>query len=384
MKKQHIFLSVMLLVLVFGVVVLFNYSPSMTYERASADGTSVFNEKKKEKQKVWPEVLDKQEYNRRMLALAGFTDEDFIVPEVATTTASTTVSVPEVPQKVERDGVNTTVSGSPWPTAQPYPHGGALLPFNRIVAYYGNFYSSRMGILGELEEDALIAHLQNISRQWEAADPDTPVIPAIHYITMVAQGSAGDDGMYRNVMPEDHMQKAYDMAQKIDGILFLDLQIGLSSVQRELPQYKEWMMKEDVHLALDPEFAMHNGTPPGKEIGRLEAADINFAIDWLADIVRENELPPKVLIVHRFTDNMVGDTTLIKPRPEVQVVINMDGWGSRQLKRNTYYHVLETQPLQFAGLKIFYKNDLKEPSTGIFTPTQALELHPKPIYVQYQ
>ena len=62
----------------------------------------------------------------------------------------------------------------------------------------------------------------------------------------------------------------------------------------------------------------------------------------------------------------------------------MDGWGSKDLKRGTYSQVIVPEPVQFAGLKIFYKNDLKAPSTGIFTPTEALQLHPKPIFIQYQ
>jgi len=65
-------------------------------------------------------------------------------------------------------------------------------------------------------------------------------------------------------------------------------------------------------------------------------------------------------------------------------VIVMDGWGSRDLKRATYSVVIKPEPVQFAGVKIFYKNDLKAPSTGIFTPQEVLDLDPRPIYVQYQ
>ncbi|MCH5596853.1 hypothetical protein [Niabella ginsengisoli] len=41
-------------------------------------------------------------------------------------------------------------SSGRWPVKAPYPVEGALLPFKRIVAYYGNLYSKGMGILGEL------------------------------------------------------------------------------------------------------------------------------------------------------------------------------------------------------------------------------------------
>lgn len=346
-----------------GGLVVLDQSRHVTY-------TKVFSDVLPEV--VWPAKLDTRAYDAALLALA-----DFDIADTATTSTST-------PTFHFATSTNVTVAGSPWPATAPYPHGGALLPFNRIIAYYGNFYSTRMGILGEFASSTVLTQLASTTAMWEQADPDTPVVPAIHYIAMVAQGDAGSDGMYRSVMPDEEIEKAYAMAQEIDGILFLDLQIGLSSLEVELPQYREWLSKPNVHLALDPEFAMHDGTPPGHRIGRFEAADMNYAIEWLGDIVREEELPPKVLIIHRFTENMVGDTDQIKPTPEVQVVMHMDGWGPKQLKRNTYYHVVETEPVQFAGLKIFYKNDLKPPSTGIMTPADALELHPEPVYIQYQ
>lgn len=333
---------------------------------------------------AWPAPLAVAEYNERILALSGY-ESPAMNTVIATNTSSTaTSSLPAEPQLILSSSTNTTIAGRAWPPATPLPHGGAILPFERIVAYYGNFYSTRMGILGEFASSTVLAQLASTSAAWEAADPNTPVRPAIHYIAMVAQADAGADGMYRNVMPAEHIEQAYDMAQEIDGIMFLDLQIGLSSLEAELPQFREYLTRPDVHLGLDPEFAMHTGAKPGTEIGSFSAQEINYAIDWLAEIVREHKLPPKVLVVHRFTNNMVRDAHLIEPRPEVQVVIDMDGWGSKDLKRNTYLHTIINDPVQFAGIKIFYKNDLKPPSTGIFTPEEVLEFVPTPIYIQYQ
>lgn len=317
---------------------------------------------------TWPRPIDIDAYNAGMLGLAHHV--------ASTTVATSTISYTATTSVVKL--------GEPWPAPGPYPHGGALLPFNRIVAYYGNFYSTRMGILGEFEPEEVKTRLLAQIAEWEVADPETPVIPAVHYIAMVAQGSAGADGMYRAVMPDEEIEKAYRMAQELDGILFIDLQIGLSDIEVELPKFQKFLRRPDVHLAIDPEFAMADGDKPGTVIGRYEAEEINFASKYLADLVNEYQLPPKVFIVHRFTDAMVQDVEDIVLRPEVQTVIHMDGWGSRDLKRGTYRQVVELEPLQFAGLKIFYKNDLKPPSTGIFTPEEALELYPKPIYIQYQ
>ncbi|MEK7256460.1 MAG: hypothetical protein AAB316_17020, partial [Bacteroidota bacterium] len=76
----------------------------------------------------------------------------------------------------------------------PLPKPGAILPFKRVVAYYGNFYSTRMGILGELPEDEVLEKLKTEVEKWEKADTTTPVQPAIHYICVTAQQSGGKGG----------------------------------------------------------------------------------------------------------------------------------------------------------------------------------------------
>lgn len=331
---------------------------------------------------VWPAVLDKDEYDKRMLII-----NNYVYP--ATTTASTTIAtstkkIATTTLPVYGTSTSVTVPGKKWPTKTVYPNGDAILPFKRILAYYGNFYSTKMGILGEFEPDEVLKKLASTTEKWIAADPTTPVLPAIEYIAEVAQGSAGADGMYRAVMPDEEIEKAYGMAQKINGILILDLQVGLSTVQKELPKFKNYMMKSDIHLAIDPEFSMKTGKKPGTIIGTVNASDINYVINYLSDIVKENKLPPKVLLVHRFTDDMVTGALQIKPTPEVQVVMVMDGWGSKDLKRGTYKRVIDSEPVQFTGIKLFYKNDLKKGSTGILSPKEVLDFKPKPVYVQYQ
>src|SRR5208282_4083937 len=91
-----------------------------------------------------------------------------------------------------------------------------------------------------------------------------------------------------------------------------------------------------VELALDPEFSIKNGMVPDSEIGTMDASDINFAANYLANLVTENNLPPKILVVHRFTLDMVTNYQEITPLPQVQIVMDMDGWGSQAKKINTY------------------------------------------------
>lgn len=276
----------------------------------------------------------------------------------------------------------TSTLATLWPVKTVYPNYGALLPFNRVVAYYGNLYSKNMGILGEYPEDEMLDRLNSEVKKWQEADPATPVIPALHYIAVVAQGGAGRDGKFRARMPETEINKVLAMAEKIDGIVFLDVQLGQSNVQTEVPLLEKYLKLPNVHLGIDPEFAMAEGQKPGTVIGTLDASDINFVADFLSKIIQENNLPPKILIIHRFTQKMLTNAKNIQPLPEVQVVINMDGFGSRGSKLNTYKQYIYKEPVQFTGFKLFYKNDSAR--GPVLEPQDLLKLRPIPIYIQYQ
>lgn len=272
-----------------------------------------------------------------------------------------------------------------WPVNAPYPKAGALLPFNRIVAYYGNFYSKKMGILGELPEDQMLARLKAEVNKWQKADTLIHVLPALHYIAVTAQGSPGADGKYRYRMPFSQIDKTITMAKKINAVVFIDVQVGLSTVQEEIPLLEKYLSMPNVHLGIDPEFSMKGGNKPGTVIGSYDAKDINYVINYLSSLVQKNNIPPKILVVHRFTEKMVTNYKNIKPTPEVQVVMTMDGWGTHPRKRSTYYSFIYPQPVQFTGFKIFYKNDTQRVNAKQeMQPADVLALRPTPIYIQYQ
>ena len=192
-------------------------------------------------------------------------------------------------------------------------------------------------------------------------------------------------------MPDSEIDKVLAMAEKIparpgggNALVFLDIQVGFSTLDKELPVYEKYFKLPNVHLGVDPEFSMKNNIRPGKVVGTFDAIDINFAANYLAKIVRENNLTPKILIVHRYTQKMVTNYKEIKPLPEVQIVMHMDGWGGAAKKLNTYQQFIYKEPVQFTGFKLFYKNDVLEPGTVLMTPEDLLKLNPQPIYIQYQ
>ncbi|HEX6369707.1 MAG TPA: hypothetical protein VF006_12375 [Longimicrobium sp.] len=270
-----------------------------------------------------------------------------------------------------------------WYPRMPEFRDGVLLPCNRIVVYYGNPTSTRMGALGQYPRDEMLSRLRRQADQWTQADPGTPVIPGLHLIAVVAQGAAGPSGKYRTQIRDVVVDSIHQMAKSINGILFIDIQVGLDDIRNIMPRFDEFLKRPDVHFAVDPEFYMRGGVPPGRQIGTMYAADINWVMDHLTQIVQQNNLPPKVLIIHRFTRGMVPDVQNVRLRPEVQLVMHMDGWGAPWLKYDSYQDYIVRHPAQFTGWKNFYHNDTKK-GDPLTTPQDLLQLWPEPLYIQYQ
>ena len=275
-------------------------------------------------------------------------------------------------------------SSGKWPVRAPLPLPGAILPFKTVIAYYGNLYSKQMGILGELPRKQMLEKLKGEMAKWKKADSTLELQPALHYIAVTAQQSPGKAGKYRLRMPFHQIDSVLSMAKEIDAIVFLDIQVGKSTIQNELPEFEKYLKLPNVHIGMDPEFSMKTGHNPGQVVGVYDASDINFVSNYLAKIVKENNLPPKILVVHRFTQGGVTNYKNIKLQPEVQIVMHMDGWGEPARKINTYKSFIHREPVQFTGFKLFYKNDVIRSKARLMTPEELSKLKPRPVYIQYQ
>jgi hypothetical protein len=298
-------------------------------------------------------------------------------------TAAPFGTVPE-PIRAEAAAQKTRVYAAP---VLPPLLSGALLPAKRIVTYYGNPLSQRMGILGQFPADnaaapeEMLKRLANQAAEWERADPLTPVQPGLELVAVVASDQPGRDGKYRTRMSSELIGEVISWARTRGWITILDVQVGHSRAEDELAYLRPYLEMPDVHLALDPEFDMQAGVVPGRRIGSTDAPEVNSAIAFLAGLVEKNSLPPKLLIVHRFTDKMLTNAPSIRLDSRVQVAIVMDGFGPIPLKRNIYRLEVADEPVEFAGIKLFYnpKND-----RPMMTPDEVLKLRPQPSIIIYQ
>src|SRR5687767_15978627 len=99
----------------------------------------------------------------------------------------------------------------------------------------------------------LFRSLDREVKAWERADSTTPVVPALHLIAVVAQGSAGRDGLYRARMADSLIERVYGWAQRQKAIMFLDIQVAKSTLQAELPRLTTFLSRPDVHLGIRSE-----------------------------------------------------------------------------------------------------------------------------------
>lgn len=254
-----------------------------------------------------------------------------------------------------------------------------LLPVYRILSYYGFPTNELMGILGEYSKEDLLPILQDQAAAYEAADPSRPVKLAYEVIASVAQRDAGADGNYIAYTDPDWIQEYVDFTAANDLLLILDMQYGRKSTAQEIDAIEEYLRYPHVHLALDPEFHVVEDEVPGEDLGQIDASDVNYALQRLAQLSVDYGLPPKILIIHQFNLYSITNKEQITEIDGVQFVLEVDGWGDPEMKEGTYGVVAGEVPFQFYGFKLWYRQD--EP---LMTPEEVLALVPSPDIVIYQ
>lgn len=263
------------------------------------------------------------------------------------------------------------------------PGGGfRILPEGeprRYLAFYGHPETTGLGVLGEQGPQAT---LERIAPLVEAYSADGHrVIPTFEIIATVASANATEDNDYSFEWPVSTFQQWVDVAAESGAYVIFDLQPGREDFLSQAQQYQELLELPFVGLALDPEWRLKPDQVHLRQVGQVTAAEINTVIDWLADLVRDQGLPQKMLIVHQFQPRMILDRETLKQRPEIQVVIQMDGQGPIPTKDETYAVITEgAEGAHWAwGWKNFFDEDSPTP-----TPEHTMGKEPVPVFVSYQ
>ena len=239
------------------------------------------------------------------------------------------------------------------------------------LTYYGRPNVAVMGILGEYDIDGLVEQLQQQAAAYDEANgPDLSVTPAFELVWGMATAAA-NGGTYLGFMSEETTLAYVERAQAEGFDVFLDVQIGALSPVEAIEAALPWLEYDNVHLAIDPEFAMVTpGQPkPGTPIGYVTGEQINQVQARMQEYIEENDLSgPRILIVHQFLQTMIQDKEAIDwtGYDQVELTLTADGWGP-PFGKISKYNSFMNENVPFTGFKLFYRWD-----SPILTEAQAL------------
>jgi hypothetical protein len=247
-----------------------------------------------------------------------------------------------------------------------------------MVALYGLPGTPVLGVLGEQDLDASIERAREVSEGYDA-DGRT-VIPTFEVIVTVASAEAGDDGQYSRVAPPEQFQELVDRAREEDFQVVLDLQPGRNDFLDQAMIYEDLLREPHVGLALDPEWRLEPDQVHLRQIGRVEAEEVQRVVDWYAELTRDEGLPQQLLILHQFRLSMLQDRDTIEIPDEVAAVVHADGQGPQGQKLETWQVLTRgAEDRWHWGWKNFYDED-----PVVAEPGYILDLEPEVVFVTYQ
>lgn len=257
------------------------------------------------------------------------------------------------------------------------PRGGrSLFPEHRVVGYYGAPQDEELGALGIGTPDGAARRLERQARPYDGRRRSA--LPALELITVIALADAGEDGKYRARQEDTVIRRYLRAARRADALLILDIQPGRSDFFTETTRLRKYLREPDVGLALDPEWRVTDSEVPGQVIGQVDSREVNATTAWLDQLTERHDLPEKLVVIHQFTDDMVAEDEL-KPRDRLAIVLNADGFGGREIKRDKYHAFTKQAPGFHQGFKLFYKEDV-----DLMAPRNVMRMRPPPDFIVYE
>ncbi len=159
-------------------------------------------------------------------------------------------------------------------------------------------------------------------------------------------------------------------ARRHGWLVILDDQLGSSTPEREMRRLirRGYLRYDNVEVAFDPEFRSTPGQrEPGQPVGFVTGGQINRAAELLDAYARQQRLRhQKLLLVHRYTPEMVRDISQLRTRLQgVKIALIMDGIGPAAAKAGMYRSLMHAATLRglLPGIKLFPASPYDPPAT---------------------
>lgn len=262
------------------------------------------------------------------------------------------------------------------------PRGGReIFPRYRIMGYCGTPGGEpAMGRLaGNLAQKAKT--IEKLGAQYAR---EREFMPVFELIATVVLGLPGADGKWRRRVPNSVIDDYLKAAREAKALLLLNIQPGHSDFITEARYYEKYLHEPEVGLALDPEWQMHGNQKPGIFYGQTTGTAVNEVAQFMADIIKADDLPEKALVFHQVNGSVVKDEKDIVPHEGVALIKGVDGLGPAPTKVVTYNYLVKDMPsTTHAGFKLFFDEDTAN-NNKLMTPDDVFKLTPIPEYVMYE
>lgn len=275
----------------------------------------------------------------------------------------------------EREFLEQGSAAKPVPAPPATKRGSrTLFPQNRVLTLYGA--AGGFGVLGRKSLNGAAKKLRKQLKPYRKLSHE-PVIGGFDLVAVIATSCQGRRDKCRTRVSDKVIRRYLNKIRELNGRLVLDIQPARSNVIREISHLRKFIREPDVDVAIDAEWNVGRHGTPGQTQGSISAKKLNRASLEIQSIIRQNDLPQKLMIVHQFRKGSISKDGKVKRRDEVDVTFNFDGIGSPSAKR-AGYRQLSTRRL-FNGFSLFYKLD-----SDMMWPKGVLKLDPSPDYVMYQ
>lgn len=144
-----------------------------------------------------------------------------------------------------------------------------------------------------------------------------PVVPTVVVKAATRQVSAGADGDHLQAVPAADVAPVVDAARAAGQQVLLEIEGGGARLDDQLRAVEPLLHHAGVGVVLHPEQRRSGaGLDRG---GSVPVGELQAAVDYLAGVVTDADLPQTLLVVHDLDDAVVGAGAL-EARPQVAVL----------------------------------------------------------------
>ena len=256
----------------------------------------------------------------------------------------------------------------------------SVLLNNDIFALYGKPDAYTMGILGRYSPEEIEPIMNKFAATYDEVNKERGIIPAF-YLIYGTCWPEGEIGLLRS----STVKKYIEFAAERGWYVFIDHQIGKYTVEQAMNAILPFLKYPNVHLALDPEW---HTTEPMKVIGSVTGDEINKAQAMMDKYIKENNITGRrMLVIHQFNAIMIKKRANVRSDyARVQLIHCADGFGSPQLKKDSYAYNALAQNIPLKSFKLFSKPTVAGAGYDqpMMTPEEVFSLTPRPYLIMYQ